>query len=106
LYSLIHYYSIHDSASTFINTLSLHDALPILLERTLYSVRGGLVDDDARPLRIGDVTMLLPVVSVRLVEHDVVSAVMQGANDPAVVGRRAVPIRRDQARSEHGDVRL
>ena len=48
--------------------------------------------------------MLLPFVSVGLEEGDLVAARGQRPDDPAVIGRGAVPVGRNQARAVEGDI--
>src|SRR3954452_8515970 len=62
------------------------------------------VDDDPRPGRIVYVAMDLPLVGVRLVERNIAAKIVQRPQQPAVVGGRAVPVRRHEARSEEGDL--
>ena len=62
------------------------------------------IDDDLRPLGVGDVAVLLPFEGVGLVESDPMATLGEVADDAAVVGGRAVPVGGDEARSEEGDV--
>ena len=62
------------------------------------------VDHDLRPRRIGHVAVLLAVERVGLVERDAVAALVQRADDAAVVGGGAVPVGGDEAGAEEGDV--
>src|SRR5690349_14851573 len=48
--------------------------------------------------------MLLPAVGVRLVKGDVVAEIVKRPDQPAVVGRRPVPIRRHEAGTEEGNL--
>ena len=63
----------------------------------------GRIDDDPRPVRVGDVAVLLPFEGVGLVEGDAVAALGERPQDAAVVGGGAVPVGGDEARSEEGD---
>ena len=76
-------------------------AVPSALRRAAFV---GGIDDDARPVGVGDVAVLLALVGVGLVEGDLVAARGECADDPAVVGGRAVPVGGDQARAEEGDI--
>src|SRR3954447_3570200 len=63
------------------------------------------VDNHARPLGIfGHVAMLLTAVRVGLEESDLVAERGKVADDAAVVSRRAVPVRRNEAAAEEGDL--
>ena len=62
------------------------------------------IDYDLRPIRIGYVSVLLPLVCVGLVKSDLMASFAQRSNDAAIVSSRAVPVRRDKARSEKADV--
>ena len=61
------------------------------------------IDDDLRPVGVRHVAVLLPPVGVGLVERHAMTALVQRADDAAVVGGRAVPVCRDQARAEERD---
>ena len=76
------------------------------LHRLECSIGGVVVDHYTGPLGIGQITMLLPLEGVRLIERDAVPPLIQRADDPAIVRRRPVPVRRDQAGSEEGDVHV
>jgi hypothetical protein len=81
-----------------------HVRAPGLLERAQGgALVGAGVDDHPGPGRIGDVAVLLPIERVGLVEGDAVAARGERPEDAAVVGGRAVPVGRDQARPEEGD---
>ena len=62
-----------------------------------------LEDDDLGPAGIVEVAVLLALVGVRLEEGDAVPALVERADEPAVVRRRAVPVGRDEAGGEPGD---
>ena len=61
------------------------------------------IDHRARPLGRLDVAVLLAVEGVGLVEGDVVAMRRQRLEDAAIIGRGAVPVGRQQARSVEGD---
>ncbi len=77
-------------------------AASAITPRTASSVGG--VDHDAGVVRRLDVAMALPVEGVGLVEGDVVAVPRQLAQHAAIVGRRAVPVRRQQAGAVEGDL--
>jgi hypothetical protein len=56
----------------------------------------GIVDYDASPFGIWNVAVLLPIVSVGLVEKYFVTALRQSTKNSTVVSSRAVPIGRDE----------
>src|SRR3954466_9194268 len=63
-----------------------------------------VVDHDASPLRIGDITMFLPIVSVRFEERDGVTAAGQRAQNTAIVSSSAIPISGNQAGAPESNV--
>ncbi len=77
--------------------------VPCGLDRRERVRRAGGIDDHARPRGIGEVAVGLPVVGVGLVEGHPVAARVERAHESPVVRRRAVPVRRDQARPEERD---
>ena len=62
--------------------------------------------DLAHDLTKVGVTVSLAVVGIWLVERHVVAALVQRADDPAIVGRGAIPVRRYQARTKKCDTRF
>jgi hypothetical protein len=62
------------------------------------------IHNDARPLRIRHVTMLLALVRVGLVERDAMAPLVQRAHQAAVIGGRTVPVGRNQAGAEKRNV--
>src|SRR5690606_22873982 len=61
-------------------------------------------DHRTGPRRRIDVAVLLPVEGVGLVEGDLVPPLRQSAQDAAIIGRRAVPVRGEQAGAVEGDL--
>ena len=82
-----------------------HDQVEIArrFDGRLSGLCGRGVDDHFGPRRILDVAMLLAAVGVGLVERDAMAASVERAHDPAIVCRRPVPIRRNQARCKERD---
>jgi len=75
-----------------------------LFESSADTFFGRWIDNDARPIRIGNVAMLLPVECIGLVKGDAMSVGGERLQYAAIVGGGAVPIRRDKTRPEKGDV--
>jgi hypothetical protein len=67
-------------------------------------VGGRRIHHHPRPVRIGEVAVLLALERVGLVEGDAMAAASERADDAAVVGRRTVPVGRDQAGAEERDI--
>jgi hypothetical protein len=66
---------------------------------------GGRVHDATHPGRRLDVAMLLAVVGIRLEEGHVEAVGVELAHDAAVIRRRAIPVRGQDAGTEKGHVR-
>ena len=75
-----------------------------LLQRMFDTVLGGRIHHDPRPIRVGDVAVFLPVEGVGLVKRDAVTIGGERLQHAAIIGGGAVPVGRDEARSEKGDV--
>src|SRR5439155_16291292 len=61
------------------------------------------VNDDSGPFRISHVAMFLPTIGIGLIKGYAVTPLSQCPNQSSIVGCCAIPIRRNQARSEEGD---
>ncbi len=83
--------------------LTSRSACRALFERLLDPVLRRRINDDPGPVRVRNVAMTLTVVGVGLVERDAVPAGRQSLQDAAVIRGGAVPVRRDEARSEERD---
>jgi hypothetical protein len=71
-------------------------------QRMLVALAG--IDDHLGPVGVGEVAVLLPAIGVGLVEAHAVAPLVQRTDDAAVIGGGTVPVGRDQARSEEGDI--
>ena len=65
---------------------------------------GRRIDAGFGPVRRIDVAMLLAVESVGLIEDDAMAAPGEIAEEPSVIGRRAVPVGGHEARAIEGDL--
>src|SRR3954453_9483839 len=63
-----------------------------LFERGLPGVRSGRINDYSRPIRIGNVTMLLTLICVGLVERYIVTQHRKLFEQAVIIGGSAVPI--------------
>jgi hypothetical protein len=81
-----------------------HIGVPRLCQNGRQTSGRGRPDHHPRPFGRIDVTVGLPVIDVGLVEGDLVAARGERPQDPAVIGRCAVPVGRQQARSVKGDL--
>src|SRR5438105_204675 len=64
----------------------------------------GWIDDDFRPIRIGNIAMPLAIKGVGLEESYVMAALVKCANDSAIISGSPVPVGGDQAGTKEGNI--
>src|SRR5437868_1341220 len=90
----------HPDSARFYDHVAIFGGLQLLQSRLGFV----FVNDNLGPIRWTKVAMLLPLVRIRLIKSDAMSALVQRSHDSAIIRGRPIPIGGKQTGSEKRDL--